>query len=782
MNYIKILGANGSKAKSYASASFQIFKDIVVDAGNIVNALGTDAQYINHIFLTHSHAEHISDLPFVIESYFEKRTQPLTIYALKETIETLKEHSFNNKIWTDYTKIKLLNSDKNALIFQEIKLHETIKLGFYKIKAIEANHINGSCGYVVMKDNLGYLISGDTYCNDALWNELNNNTKIKSLIIECSFPNQMHQLAKESLHLTPNLLKDELKKLQRKDIQIFLYHLKPSYNETLIEEIQENKILQNGGKVLEDGDVIHIDTGEIETNMISHDKFERIMEINLALSHQLNKDKLLEMILQLTQELTHADAGTLYIVSKDKKYLEFQVVQNNTLDIQMGGTKGDITWDKLPLYLEDGTKNLTMVAVMSALQNQIINIEDVYYDTNYNFEGTKAFDSSTGYRSTSMLVIPMVNHENDVIGVLQLINKKNMGDHETINFDEADERILKALAGQAAMALTNTQLINSLEEFIDAYIATIAQAIDAKSPHTKNHIVNVAKIASLLANAIHEDNTIYKNIRYSKNDFKQIEIAAWMHDIGKISIPESIIDKPTKLQTIVDRIELIKERFEILIRDTKIAILEQKLSQEEGKNQIAQFQDDLAFLEVANIGGEYMGDDKIERIHKIAQYTYIKNGQETPFLSKNEVNNLIIRKGTLTEEEKRLMNGHAKLSYDMLSALPFPKKFSDVLHIAANHHEKLNGKGYPRGLGEKDLVLEDRIMILADVFEALTASDRPYKDGKKLSEVFKILSFMVKDEEIDGELIRFFHKHEILKEYSNEQLKHTQIDESRLLY
>lgn len=781
MNYIKILGASGSKTKTTGTTSFQVFNDIVIDAGNIINSLGKEALYINHIFLTHSHSDHITDLPFMLETFFEKRKKPLIIYALKETIQSLKTHTFNNEIWPDFSKINMVNSNEKSLIFKEIKLNEIIKLGEHEIKPIHANHIDGACGFVIEKDDLAFAISGDTYTSESLWEEINENKKIKSLIIECSFPSEMDKLAYDSKHLTPKILADELKKLKRDDVQIFLYHLKASYHKKMQREINHYNILKNGGKILEEGDVIHIDTGLIETDMIPKDKFERIMEINLALSNELNKDRLFEMILTLTKELTHADGGTLYIMSKDKKHLDFKVVHNNSLNIFMGGTKEKLTWNSLPLYLEDGQKNLTMVAAVAALENKIVNIEDVYEEKTYNFEGTKAFDKNTGYRSKSMLVIPLINHEDDVIGVLQLINKEKDLTN-IIPFDASDERIIKALAGQAAMALTNSQLINSLEEFIAAFITTIGHAIDAKSPHTKNHIEKVAKISNLLAKAINEDKTIYKEIQYSIDDFKQIEIAAWMHDIGKISMPESIIEKSTKLQTLFDRIELIKERFEVIKRDCKIDYLEGKISKEEYEEKHEQLIDDCKFLETANIGEEFMDDSKLERIINISKYTYVKNGKEESFLTKNELNNLSIRRGTLTDDEKRLMNSHAQLSLDMLEELPFPKKYSQVLNIAANHHEKLNGKGYPRGLSDKDLTLEDRIMVLADIFEALTSSDRPYKDGKKLSEVFKILSFMVKDNEIDGKLLKFFHEHEVLKEYAHQELKHTQIDESKLLY
>lgn len=779
MNYVKILGASGSKTRTTSTTCFQVFKDIVIDAGNIINSLGDEALFINHVFLTHSHSDHIIDLPFLIEGFFEQRTEPLKIYGSKETINSLKEHTFNNKIWPDFSQIPLLNSDKKSLEFIIIKENETISLGFYSIKPIIANHISGAFGYSIIKENNGYLISGDTYINEHLINELNDDKRLTTLLVECSFPNNFKQLAKDSKHLTPQLLANELSKVNKPSLQVFIYHLKPSHYAQMVKEINDLKILTNGGKVLQEGDVIHIDTGEIEIDQISHNKLERIMNINMELSSELDKTKLFDMILSLTRDLTHCEAGTLYIKSKDEKSLEFKVIQNTPLDIELGGTKGEIEWDPLPIYLKDGSENKNMVAVVSALENKIINIPDVYNETTYDFKGTKKFDSKTGYHSKSMLVVPLINHEDEVIGVLQLINKtKVLG--EVIPFEESDERIIKALASQAAMALTNSQLINSLEDFLNSFVSTIAQAIDAKSKHTMNHIGKVAKISNLIANAIHEDETIYKDVKYSENDFRQIELAALMHDIGKISMPEAIIDKATKLETIFDRIVMVQDRFEILKRDLEISFLKNELNKEEYDKKLLQIEDDIKFLNQVNIGEEFTDDSKIEKIKEISKYKYTKNGIELAILNENEIENLSIRRGTLLDSEKTIMNNHAQLSLDMLTTLPFPKKYKDVFHIAANHHEKLNGKGYPRGLDESELTLEDRIMILADIFEALTANDRPYKDGKKLSEVFRILSFMAKEHEIDAQLLEFFHKNKILEIYANEELKESQIDKSEL--
>jgi HD-GYP domain-containing protein (c-di-GMP phosphodiesterase class II)/ribonuclease BN (tRNA processing enzyme) len=765
LNYIKILGASGSKAKGHNTTSFQVFKDIVVDAGNIINALGDEAQYINHIFITHSHADHISDLPFVIESFFSKRTQPLIIYGLEETINVLKEHSFNNKVWPDFTKINLPNTNEPSLILKTITLEEEIILDEYSIKAIDANHIECSCGYLIKKSNKSFIISGDTYLNKKLIDIINEDRTIKSLLIECSFPNELEQLANLTKHLTPKLIKQKLKDLKRNDLSIFYYHLKPVYEKQLKKEIKELGLLNFNGKILKEGDLIHVDSGKIEHDLISEDKLSEIMKINLMFSSEHNKNKLLDSILTLIRKFTNAEAGTLYITSKDEQKLDFKVVQNDKLNIKLGGLNKKLQWPSLPIYLDNGEINNSMVAVMSYHQKKIINIPNAYNNKKYNFEGTRNFDNKTGYKSESMLVIPLINHENDVIGVLQLINKK-VG-NKTKEFNKFDEKVLKSLASQAAMALTNTQLIIGLEDLLNSFVTTIAKAIDAKSPYTSEHIQKVEKIAILLAKAIDKDDTIYKNINYSKNDYKQIALAAWMHDIGKISMPEHIIDKSTKLEKIFDRIEVIEQRLKIEQKNKEIEYLKNLITQDEFEEFSTMIEEYISFLKRINIGAEFMDTKDEAKLFEI----YEKN-----FLTQDEFYNLSIKKGTLTKEEKDIINNHAQLSLDMISELPFPKKYKDVLNIACNHHEKLDGTGYPRGLSEKEISLEDRIMILADIFEALTANNRPYKEAMKLSKVKDILFTLANKGEIDKELIEFFFNNEILKKYSKDELDKKQID------
>ncbi len=507
---------------------------------------------------------------------------------------------------------------------------------------------------------------------------------------------------------------------------------------------------------------------------------EKLNEIGAALSAESQLERLLEQILIQAKRFTFADGGTLYLMADDEAHLSFTVVQTDSLGIKMGGTQGAITWPELPLYLEDGSENRQMVAAMAALSGEIVNIPDVYKAQGFNFEGTRKFDASTGYRSTSMLVIPMKNHDGEVIGVCQLLNRIDPITGQVSPFSRADERTAKSLASQAAVAISNTRLINDLRNLLESFIDSIAAAIDAKSPYTGGHVRKVAEITMLTARALSDAKEgRYRDVRYSFDEMNQLRISALMHDVGKITTPEYVVDKATKLETIVDRIELIKTRYEVLRAEAEIACLKAgntPKAQETLRETLNAYEEEMAFLEAANIGGEFMADEKIERLKAIAARTWRCGDQRRPLLDEDEIKNLSIRKGTLTEAEREVINDHAAMSLKMLEALPFPKKLRRVPEIAANHHEKLNGKGYPRGLSAEDLTLESRILALADIFEALTAADRPYKEAKRMSEVMKIIGFMVKDEELDGELVEFFFKNGLHLAYGAENLKPEQMD------
>jgi HD-GYP domain-containing protein (c-di-GMP phosphodiesterase class II) len=531
---------------------------------------------------------------------------------------------------------------------------------------------------------------------------------------------------------------------------------------------------------------------------------DRLVQIGTALSTERDLDVLLEMVVDETRRFTRADGGTLFLIDEQQKCLDWKIVQNETMDIRIGGTSDEPLDEQVfrPIPLrENGLPLLSNVSTWTANTGKTANIADVYADSfskqeAFDFTGPRKFDEETGYRSQSMLVVPLRHHTSGVIGVLQLINARN-DTGEVVPFGERLEELTASLASQAAVAVRNAQLFATLEEQFEAFIRTIATAIDEKSPYTAGHVRRVVDIALSLADAIDgTDDGPFAEAHFKGSSRKALRIAGWMHDVGKVTTPEWVVDKATKLSTIHDRIHELKTRYEVLERDAHIEALEAKLARvrEQGPDAdtsdidahhaatVEELRDELAFLETCNKGGEFMADEAVERVQSIAERTWRlsgeeRAGEERPLLTEDEVENLCIRKGTLTSDEIQIIRNHARVSLEMLSELPFTPELEDVPEIAASHHEKLNGTGYPRGLSADDLSLPARILAVADIFEALTAADRPYKDALPSSVVRRILESMVEDGELDPEIVRFGMQSGVFDEYADRQLLKEQRDQ-----
>jgi HD-GYP domain-containing protein (c-di-GMP phosphodiesterase class II) len=522
------------------------------------------------------------------------------------------------------------------------------------------------------------------------------------------------------------------------------------------------------------------------------ENIERLNRIGVALSAERDNARLLEMILLGAKEITNADGGTLYTVNDDKR-LKFEIMRTDSLGIAMGGTTGkDIPFPPLPLYREDGSPNTNMVAACAVLNDTTINIVDAYEAEGFDFSGTRKFDQNTGYRSKSFLTIPMKNHEKEIIGVLQLLNAVDPETGEVIPFSAEKQQLAESLASQAAVALTNHNLIEGLKNLFESFIELIADAIDEKSPYTGGHCRRVPELAMMLAKAAVETNQgKFKNFSMSEKELYELRIAAWLHDCGKVTTPEYVVDKPTKLATIFDRIRLIDLRFELLKKQAEADMLRKKIEAMQ-KGQITQVQtleiqleafkrqldDDREFLRTANIGGEFMTPEHQARVVKIASYPMLgEDGKQQSFLTENEVYNLNIPRGTLTNEERQVINNHIVVTINMLESLPYPKALRRVPEYAGGHHERMDGKGYPRGLTREQMSIPSRMMGIADIFEALTARDRPYKKAKTLSESLMILGKMKEDNHIDPDLFDLFIRERIYLDYARQFLEPEQIDE-----
>ncbi|NUN60202.1 MAG: GAF domain-containing protein, partial [Burkholderiaceae bacterium] len=488
-------------------------------------------------------------------------------------------------------------------------------------------------------------------------------------------------------------------------------------------------------------------------------RLEQLNGIGAALSRERDIERLLENILEAAKALTGADGGTLYRVTDDQAALRFEIMRTDSLGIRQGGTTGQrIHLPELPLRRADGTPNDALVAAYAAIHDRTVNIADAYAEEGFDFSGTRAFDQRTGYRSQSFLTVPMKNHDGELIGVLQLLNALDPDTGEVVPFSEADQSLTESLASQAAIALSNRLLITQLERLFESFVKLINVAIDEKSPYTGGHCERVPELTMMLAEAADATTTgPLADFRMTERDRYELQMAGLLHDCGKITTPVHVVDKATKLQTLYDRIGLIDTRFEVLKRDAELAALRAQLAlrpvvdaEAEGmalsglQREMQSIESDRAFLRRCNQGTEAMQEADQLRVRVIGTQRHWRNvdGVHTAFLTAEEMENLTIRSGTLTQAERDTINYHIVATIKMLETLPWPRHLRNVPEYAGGHHERMDGKGYPRGLTRAQMSVQARMMGIADIFEALTAADRPYKSGMKLSQALAIMQKM----------------------------------------
>ena len=589
-------------------------------------------------------------------------------------------------------------------------------------------------------------------------------------------------------------------------------------------------------------------SGETKVLADAQLKLKKIVETGIALSTEKDSNALCQKILDTAKELTDADGGTLYLLNPKERILDFNIMLNDTLGTRFGGTSGIPipAGLKVKLYRDDGEENHHNVASHAFLTGETFNITDAYDNDQFDFSGTRKFDEANGYRSKSFLTVPLKPLGGDVLGVLQLINARQKG-----YFTNDMEEFVKALSASAATALYNKQLLDDLEQLFDAIIDIINGAIGRKSPYTGGHCERVPIIATELAKVTSAvQSGPLAGFSLDTKALREFVLAAKLHDVGKVTTPEYVVDKSTKLETIYNRIHEVRTRFEVLYRDAIIrrheAVLADKTKAKAADKELAEFKkvldDEWEFLAKANLGGEYLPPEQVERIKAIGSRTWLRYfddrlglsweeefrlafveglGTAKPTLpapetlladkpihvfprqipfetayqqpdkspypfktpvpkalyNQGEIYNLAIGRGTLTEEEHFKIKEHVMQSIYMLDRLPWPKGLEMVPVIAGEHHETLVGTGYPYQRRAEDLSMQSRILTVADIFEALTASDRPYKKPKMLSEAVKILYFFKKDRHIDADLFDLFLTSGIYLEYAKVYLRPDQIDE-----
>lgn len=562
---------------------------------------------------------------------------------------------------------------------------------------------------------------------------------------------------------------------------------------------------------------------------LAKDKLESLVRSGLAIASERDADALLSQIMINAKRISTADAVTLFMTTERK-----------TLRFAMRTRSDPLPSFEIPLFDTDtGHPNERYVSVHAVLARKTVIIDDVYEETRFDVSGTKRFDAESGYHTVSMLNVPLITVSGEVIGVLQLINATDPGTGSVVAFDPELVSFVEALAAQGAMAIDNQHLLEGQRHLMDALIKLVAGAIDAKSPYTGGHCERVPELAIMLAHATERvESGPLAGFRFETEDaWREFRIGAWLHDCGKVTTPEYVVDKATKLETLYNRIHEIRMRFEVLLRDAEIRRLTRHLEGEDPAAADAGFEarraqliDDFAFVAECNLGGEFMADAQLERIRRIADQTWLRHFDDRLGLSQEEarrhaaepavelpaveglladkshhrvlrvaertydpkygfrikvpelefnfgeIYNLSIRRGTLTEEERFKINEHIIQTIIMLDQLPLPPQLRRIPEYAGTHHETLTGSGYPCGLTAEQLSIPARIMAIADIFEALTASDRPYKPAKSLSESIRILSFFAKDQHIDADLFRLFLSSGVYLDYARRYLQPDQID------
>lgn len=550
----------------------------------------------------------------------------------------------------------------------------------------------------------------------------------------------------------------------------------------------------------------------------------KFIKLIATLAGEQDLDALLKSITYETKLISKANGALTYLLDETDNTMKPGILFSENDEPVSTELLPELSPENLKILLANCSKSKSSLIHLNSSSNNIL----------------KPLLQTTGSEELNVLIVPLSNRNDETIGLLCIIydQSKTAKRHAE---DDASIAFIEALSGFAAVTLESRQMLNMQEALLNSFIKLIAGAIDAKSPYTGGHCQRVPEITFLLAKAACDSKDAkYKDFDLDSKQWQELEIACWLHDCGKVTTPEYVVDKSTKLETLYDRIHEVRMRFEVLKRDSEIKYWQQlseggnkAVLKNELDKRIAELDDDFAFIAECNEGGEFMADDKIERLNKISEHTWLRtlddrmgisweenirksrtdkavlpveekllsdkaehiierNADEympennewdfkldTPEYKYNrgELYNLAIQRGTLSNEERFKINDHMVQTIMMLTKLPYPKHLKNVPEIAGCHHETLDGKGYPKKLSKEQTPVTGRMMAIADIFEALTASDRPYKKAKKLSEAIRILGFMKKDNHIDPDLFELFLSSGVHMEYAKNFLKPEQIDE-----
>ena len=478
----------------------------------------------------------------------------------------------------------------------------------------------------------------------------------------------------------------------------------------------------------------------------TNEDFLSILDIGIAVAGEKDRNKLLDMIIDKGMELTNCDAGTLYIL-KDEK-LHFKIMKTISQGVDKGRDGEVIEIPAVPLREEN-------ICAYTAINKKPLNIEDVYYSDEFDFSGPKNYDKMTGYRTQSMLTIPLIGLNDDVLGVLQLMNAKDKKG-EICPFNKSLEHIVFSLSSQASIAVCNMQYMDEIKDTLWSFTEAMTEAIDARTPYNASHTRNVGKYAGILADYINELYEKGEETEYFNTDRKdQLLMGAMLHDIGKMIVPTKVMNKATRLGEdygkVMQKLEYYRVKYEVMH-------LKGFLSGEEFEEKLSQIENAVSVIDKVD-GAGFVDDELSAKLEEVLSYTYqdltVENSEEIPYFTEVEKDCLRVKKGTLTAKEREIMESHVVMTERILSKVHFHSFYKDAPTFASQHHECLNGKGYPNKLTAEDLPLESRILAVADICDALLATDRPYKKPMSKEKAFFILEDMAKFGNIDGKIVGY---------------------------
>ena len=693
---------------------------LMVDCGSGASNALNDLKDVDtlHLFISHLHLDHISAFPVLVSAFCNK---VIHVYGKTRegiSIEEGLRKLMSNPLWP-------ITFDENNIIFHEIG--DDFNIDGINVKTMDSNHPGGCTLYRFEdKDNsvvcafdfnhgngysdklIEFIDKADILIYDGMYTE--DEYKIKS--------DWGHSTANEGIRISKLC---GIKELYITHFGAYSDDYLSSLEESLRKEFPSLRFARAGRH---------------------KDKFKKVLEIGASLTSSKDANAVLENIMRGAMDISGADGGTLYLLDNNELKFKIMITKSKNFYRGLNGEEVDMPPVKLSI------KNVCAAAV---LEKKTINVEDVYHNDDYDFSGPRKYDQLNKYRTKSVLVIPMVNDHGEIIGVLQLLNATDeMG--KVVSFEKEDVEIIEALTSQAAIIVTNSNYAKQISELLFGFVKVISKGIDEITPYNANHTRNMVKYAEKFFD--YQD-TIDSPYKVNDDERKEILISIWLHDIGKLITPLEVMNKNTRLGNKLDE---IKHRYEKIALLIELDEARSSISNKEYLNKIEELNKALEDIERLNNAG-YLSEDDIKRINDIYHMSYKDNkNNEYKYLEDNEYKNMMIRKGTLSDEEREIMQRHVVMTSQMLEGLDFPRGFTNVPFYAGAHHEFLNGKGYPNHLVAKDLPWQARLITIIDIFEALTANDRPYKKPMPAEKAFTILDDMVKDGQLDNDLLEAFKK------------------------